>query len=302
MAEAIPMLEPGKRGTPGPRVPSWIKVRLTQGANYLELKDLMRSQALHTVCEEARCPNIYECWEQRTATFLILGDICTRNCGFCAITTGRPTELDRLEPGRVAATVRRMALRHVVITSVTRDDLADGGAEIFADTIAAIRREVPGCGVEVLTPDFAGNWAALATVVAARPDIYNHNLETIPRLYRRVRPKAEYRQSLELLARVKAADPSIVTKSGLMVGLGETFDELVAVFADMRAHQIDVLTVGQYLRPDIDHLPVVRYYLPEEYQAIKAAALGLGFRHVEAGPLVRSSYHAASQVPEALES
>lgn len=302
MAEAIPMLEPGKRGAPGPRVPSWIKVRLTQGGNYLELKDLMRSQALHTVCEEARCPNIYECWQQRTATFLILGDICTRNCGFCAITTGRPTGLDRLEPGRVAATVRRMALRHVVITSVTRDDLADGGAEIFAATIAAIRREVPGCGIEVLTPDFQGNREALRAVVAARPDIYNHNLETIPRLYPRVRPKADYGQSLELLARVKAADPTIVTKSGLMVGLGETFDELIQVFRDMRAHRIDVLTVGQYLRPDIDHLPVVRYYPPEEYETIKAEALSLGFRHVEAGPLVRSSYHAASQVPEAAES
>ncbi len=293
----IVMLEPGRRGAPGPKVPPWIKVRLTQGKNYTDLKDLMRSQTLHTVCEEALCPNIYECWEARTATFLILGDICTRNCGFCAITTGRPTHLDREEPARVAATTKHMGLRHVVLTSVTRDDLADGGAEIFAETIRAIRREVPGCGVEVLTPDLMGNWEALSTIVEAHPDIFNHNTESVPRLYPRVRPKARYERTMELLQRVKRQDPSIITKSGIMVGFGETREEIHQVFADLRSHQVDVLTVGQYLRPDLDHLPVVRYYPPEEFLAIKEEAQALGFLHVESGPLVRSSYHAASQVP-----
>ncbi len=295
---AIPMLEPGKRGEPGPKVPSWIRVRLTQGKNYTDLKELMRSQVLHTVCEEARCPNIYECWEARTATFLILGDICTRNCGFCAITTGRPTHLDRQEPMRVAASVKRMGLHHVVITSVTRDDLKDGGAEIFAATIDAIREEVPGCGIEVLTPDLLGNWEALAAIVRARPEIYNHNTETVPRLYPRVRPKARYPRTLELLARVKAQDPGMVTKSGIMVGLGETREEIHQVLVDLRAHEVDVLTVGQYLRPDLNHLPVVRYYEPEEFRSIRQEALDLGFLHAESGPLVRSSYHAASQVPQ----
>ncbi len=293
----IVMLEPGRRGAPGPKVPPWIKVRLTQGKNYTDLKDLMRSQTLHTVCEEALCPNIYECWEARTATFLILGDICTRNCGFCAITTGRPTHLDREEPARVAATTKHMGLRHVVLTSVTRDDLTDGGAEIFAETIRAIRREVPGCGVEVLTPDLMGNWEALSTIVEAHPDIFNHNTESVPRLYPRVRPKARYERTMELLQRIKRQDPSIITKSGIMVGFGETREEIRQVFADLRSHQVDVLTVGQYLRPDLDHLPVVRYYPPEEFLAIKEEAQALGFLHVESGPLVRSSYHAASQIP-----
>ncbi|MCL6561578.1 MAG: lipoyl synthase [Firmicutes bacterium] len=295
MAARPPLLKPEPPArTP---LPPWIKVRLATGPNYQELKELMRSQKLHTVCEEARCPNIYECWEARTATFLILGDICTRNCGFCAITTGRPTGLDRQEPERVAETVRAMGLRHAVITSVTRDDLADGGAEIFAATIEAIRRAVPGCGVEVLTPDLLGNWEALSRIVAARPDIYNHNIETVARLYPRVRPKARYHRSLELLARVKAQDPSIVTKSGFMVGLGETREEVSELMQDLRRHQVDVLTVGQYLRPDARHLPVERFWRPEEFAEVREEALGLGFRHVEAGPLVRSSYHAASQVP-----
>lgn len=295
MAARPPLLKPD----PASRapLPPWIKVRLATGPNYQELKELMRSQKLHTVCEEARCPNIYECWEARTATFLILGDICTRNCGFCAITTGRPTGLDRQEPERVAETVRAMGLRHAVITSVTRDDLADGGAEIFAATIRAIRRIVPGCGVEVLTPDLLGNWEALSVIVAARPDIYNHNVETVARLYPRVRPKARYYRSLELLARVKAQDPTIVTKSGFMVGLGETREEVSELMQDLRRHQVDVLTVGQYLRPDARHLPVERFWSPEEFAEVREEALGLGFRHVEAGPLVRSSYHAASQVP-----
>ncbi|PSR23141.1 MAG: lipoyl synthase [Sulfobacillus acidophilus] len=295
--EPLPMAHPS-RTAPGPKPPPWLKVRLTQGENYLEIKQLMRSQTLHTVCEEAMCPNIYECWQARTATFLILGDICTRNCGFCAITTGRPTELDRLEPQRIAETTKNMGLRHVVITSVTRDDLADGGAEIFAGCIEAVREQVPGCGIEVLTPDLLGNWEALASIVAARPDIFNHNTESVPRLYPWVRPKAQYERTLELLRRVKQQDESIVTKSGLMVGLGETREELHQVFVDLRENGVDVLTVGQYLRPDQKHLPVEKYYTPEEFVDIKREAQALGFRHVESGPLVRSSYHAASQVPQ----
>lgn len=295
--ESLPILHTERSEPRKQNLPPWLKIRLTQGANYTELKNLMRSQTLHTVCEEALCPNIFECWESRTATFLILGDICTRNCGFCAITTGRPTHLDRGEPFRVAETVKTMGLNHVVITSVTRDDLKDGGAEIFARTIEEIRRTVPGCGIEVLTPDFLGNWDAVAVVTTARPDIYNHNTETVPRLYRRVRPKARYERTLELLQRVKDQDPTIVTKSGIMVGLGETREEIHQVLVDMRSHHIDVLTVGQYLRPDQKHLPVEKFYTPDEFLEIKSEAEELGFLHVESGPLVRSSYHAASQVP-----
>ncbi len=298
--ESLPILHAERSEPRKQTLPPWLKIRLTQGVNYTELKNLMRSQTLHTVCEEALCPNIFECWESRTATFLILGDICTRNCGFCAITTGRPTHLDRQEPFRVAETVRTMGLNHVVITSVTRDDLKDGGAEIFSRTIEEIRRTVPGCGIEVLTPDFLGNWDAVAAVTRARPDIYNHNTETVPRLYRRVRPKARYERSLELLQRVKDQDSTIVTKSGIMVGLGETREEIHQVLVDMRAHHIDVLTVGQYLRPDQKHLPVEQFYTPEEFLEIKTEAKELGFLHVESGPLVRSSYHAASQVPTSI--
>lgn len=283
----------------GPKnLPPWLKIKLRQGKNFLEIKDLMRSQTLHTVCEEARCPNIFECWEARTATFLILGDICTRNCGFCAITTGRPTGLDREEPKRVAASVQHMGLRHVVITSVTRDDLPDGGAEIFSATIAEIRRSVPGCGIEVLIPDLLGNWEALSVIVEAAPDVFNHNTETVERLYSRVRPKARYGRTMELLQRAKRQRPGMVTKSGIMVGLGETRSEIRQVLTDMREHEVDVVTVGQYLRPDPRHLPVERFYPPEEFAEIREEALALGFRHVESGPLVRSSYHAASQVPE----
>jgi lipoic acid synthetase len=295
--EPLPMAHPSRTAS-GPKPPPWLKVCLTQGENYLEIKQLMRSQTLHTVCEEAMCPNIYECWQARTATFLILGDICTRNCGFCAITTGRPTGLDRLEPQRVAQTTKNMGLRHVVITSVTRDDLADGGAEIFVGCIEEIRKQVPDCGIEVLTPDLQGNWEALAAIVAARPDIFNHNTESVPRLYPWVRPKAQYARSLELLRRVKQQNSSIVTKSGIMVGLGETREEIHQVLVDLRENAVDVLTVGQYLRPDQKHLPVEKYYTPEEFAEIKQEAQALGFRHVESGPLVRSSYHAASQVPQ----
>ncbi|MDA8192386.1 MAG: lipoyl synthase [Thermaerobacter sp.] len=295
--EPLPLM-PTKRTAPRQPLPSWIKIRVSQGQNFQELKDMMRTQTLHTVCEEALCPNIYECWEERTATFLLLGDICTRNCGFCAITTGRPSGLDREEPARVAATARAMGLKHAVLTSVTRDDLADGGAEIFAETIRQIRQQLPGCGIEVLTPDMLGNWEAVAVIAAARPEVYNHNTETVPRLYARVRPKARYERSLELLRRVKEQDPGIVTKSGLMVGLGETRDELRAVFRDLRANRVDVLTVGQYLRPDGKHLPVQRFVPPEEFAEYQAEALSLGFLHVESGPLVRSSYHAAAHVPQ----
>jgi len=279
------------------RIPDWIKVRVRQGENFKELKQLVGEQRLHTVCEEARCPNIFDCWNRRTATFMILRDVCTRACRFCAVTSGRPTELDIGEPLRVADSVAKLGLRHAVITSVDRDDLRDGGAGIFARTIRAIRRRSPETSIEVLTPDFAGDWDAVATVVEAGPDIFNHNTETVPRLYSRIRPKAVYERSLELLRRVKQQSPGMVTKSGVMVGLGETYGELVGVFADMRAHDIDVLTVGQYLRPSPKHAEVVRYYRPEEFVTLKEEASKLGFGHVESGVLVRSSYHADEQIP-----
>ena len=278
------------------RKPPWLKVRFPGGPNYIRLKGLMREERLNTVCEEAHCPNIGECWEAGTATFMILGDTCTRSCGFCAVKTGRPGALDRLEPMRVASAVREMGIGHAVITSVNRDDEADGGAEIFAETIRWIRKLSPGTSVEVLIPDFVGNWEALAAVMAAQPEILNHNTETVPRLYSRVRPKARYERSLELLRRARELDPGVTTKSGLMVGLGETKHELLLVFADLVDNGVDALTLGQYLRPSRKHLPMVRYYAPEEFEELKSEALALGFRHVEAGPLVRSSYHAERQV------
>ncbi len=277
--------------------PDWLKVRLSQGPHFKELKHLMREQGLHTICEEAACPNIGECWgEFRTASFLLLGDTCTRNCGFCDVTTGRPGEVDWGEPTRLAEAVARLELRHVVITSVTRDDLPDGGAAIFAATIRQLKRRDPTLGVEVLIPDFQGNWDALAAVMEAQPDILNHNLETVPRLYARVRPKAIYTQSLELLRRARELSPRTPTKSGLMVGLGETRAELLRVFEDLRANQVDVLTVGQYLRPSMRHLPLERYVAPEEFAELKQHAKRIGFRHVESAPLVRSSYHAHAQL------
>ena len=278
------------------RKPPWLKVRFPGGENYIRLKNIMREGRLNTVCEEAHCPNIGECWEAGTATFMILGDTCTRACGFCAVKTGRPPVLDRLEPVRVANAVREMGLTHAVVTSVNRDDEADGGASIFAATIRWIRKLSPRTSVEVLIPDFMGNWEALATVMAAQPEILNHNTESVPRLYRRVRPRARYQRSLELLRRAKELDPEAITKSGLMVGLGETKHELLMVFADLVDSGVDVLTLGQYLRPSAKHLPLVRYYEPEEFAELRAEALALGFRHVEAGPLVRSSYHAERQV------
>ena len=295
------MTESESHGGPAPirpgRVPEWIRVRIHEGENFKELRSLVRDKRLHTVCEEARCPNIFDCWNRRTATFMILGDVCTRACRFCAVTSGRPSELDIGEPLRVAESVARLGLRHAVITSVDRDDLLDGGAEIFARSIRAIRRQSPGTTIEVLTPDFKGDEAAIRTVAEARPDIFNHNTETVPRLYARIRPKAVYERSLDLLRFVKEVSPGAVTKSGLMVGLGETRDELLQVFRDMRERGIDVLTVGQYLRPSPKHAAVERYYRPEEFVELREAAARMGFEHGESGARVRSSYHADEQVP-----
>jgi lipoic acid synthetase len=287
---------PAADASPGPR-PPWLKVRAPMGPNYGDLKELVQEMRLHTVCESARCPNIGDCWERRTATFMILGDICTRACGFCAIKTGRPLELDREEPERVAEAVAYLELRHAVITSVNRDELPDGGAEIFAATIREIRRRCPETSIEVLIPDFEGNWEALAAVLEAGPDILNHNMETIARLYRLVRPQAKYPRSLELLRRAREAAPQILTKSGMMMGVGEETQEILKAMADLRAVDCDILTLGQYLRPSLQHIPIRRYVPPEEFQALKEAGLKMGFRHVESGPLVRSSYHADEQVP-----
>ncbi len=278
-----------------PKKPTWLKVRFPSGERYQRLKRLMREQALHTICEDARCPNIGECWNAGTATFMILGDVCTRSCGFCAVTTGRPHALDLLEPFRLANAVRELGLEYVVITSVNRDDLQTGGAEVFASCIRTIRRQNADVRVEVLVPDFKGVWDALDMVVDARPFVLNHNVETSPRLYSRVRPQATYARSLELLARAKQRAPEMLTKSGFMVGLGETQDELFEVMRDLRAHGCDIVTIGQYLRPSMQHLPVDRYYDPEEYEAFRSHGRELGFTHVEAGPLVRSSYHAETQ-------
>ncbi len=272
--------------------PDWLKVRAPGGSNYTELKTLMRDLDLHTVCEEARCPNIAECWSHRTATMMILGDTCTRACGFCAIKTGRPGTLDLLEPDRVGRAVEKMGLKHVVVTSVNRDDVPDGGAAIFAGTIRKIRRYVPDCTIEILTPDFEGVRSSLETVLAARPDVYNHNIETVERLTKLVRRRARYGRSLEVLRWAKEIVPGLRTKSGIMVGLGETREEIGTVLADLRSSDVDVLTIGQYLRPTPDHLDVARYYHPDEFADLKREALALGFRHVESGPLVRSSYHA----------
>jgi lipoic acid synthetase len=270
---------------------------LRQGPELARVRGLMRGAVLHTVCEEARCPNLWECWNRGTATFMILGDICTRSCGFCAVKTGRPLALDGDEPRRVADAVRAMRLKHVVVTSVNRDELPDGGAGIFAATIRTIRALSPGCGVEVLVPDFQGSPAALATVLDATPDVLAHNTETVPRLYSLVRPQARYDRSLDLLRRAKAA--GAVTKTGLMIGLGETTDEVLAVCADLRHAGCDILTIGQYLQPTREHLPVSRYYRPEEFDALGDRSRALGFAHVEAGPLVRSSYHAEEQAAAA---
>ena len=277
-----------------PRRPEWLKVRVAGGEGFARLKDLMTSQRLHTVCEEARCPNMGECWNAGTATFMILGDVCTRSCGFCAVKTGKPDGLDREEPARVAEAIRSMGVRHAVITSVNRDELEDGGAGIFAETIRRVREAEPSVRIEVLIPDFRGVWSALRTVVDARPDILNHNIETVPRLYRTVRTQARYERSLELLHRAKQG--GMTTKSGLMLGLGEGLDEVIEVMRDLRSVQCDILTLGQYLQPSKGHLPVYRYVPPDEFEMLQGRGLGMGFRHVESGPLVRSSYHAERHV------
>jgi lipoyl synthase len=271
----------------------WLKVKLPYGENYFALKQLVRDQRLHTVCESASCPNIGECWNQKTATFMILGDICTRSCGFCDVKLGRPLGLDHEEPTRVAEAIRTLGLKHAVLTSVNRDELPDGGAALWAATIRQVKALNPGCTVEALIPDFEGLEAALALVLEAEPDILAHNTETVPRLYRTVRPQAKYPRSLELLQRAKKQ--GFVTKSGVMVGLGEEWEELCQVMQDLCAVQCDILTIGQYLQPSRQHLPVLRIYTPEEFELLRQEGQACGFRHVEAGPLVRSSYHAGAQ-------
>lgn len=280
--------------TPARRLPDWFRVRLQVGADYRQVQEAVDRFGLHTICEEARCPNRWECWNARTATFLILGDICTRRCHYCSVTTGRPGPLDATEPQRVAEAAQAMGLRHVVITSVNRDELPDGGAAMFAETIRATRRLNPACTIEVLIPDFEGDQAALDQVLAAQPDILNHNIETVPRLFPSIRPQGKYDRSIELLARAKAAGAR--TKSGLIVGMGETEVEISQVLRDLRGCGCDIVTIGQYLQPTKDHLPVAQFYHPDQFAAFKAEAQALGFAHVESGPLVRSSYHAEQQV------
>jgi len=286
----------GRSGTAGVaqrRLPSWFKVRIQQGSNYLDIRHAVDQRGLHTICEEARCPNIWECWNNRTATFLILGDICTRRCHYCAVKTGRPEGLETEEPARIADAVHTLTLRHAVITSVNRDDLSDGGASIFVETIKQIRYKVPSCTIEVLIPDFQGKASALASVMEAGPDILNHNIETVSRLFPTIRPQGKFDRSLELLKGAKQRGG--LTKSGLMAGLGETMGELREAMAELRKVECDILTIGQYLQPTKDHEPVHRFYTPEEFQTFKIVGLDLGFRHVESGPHVRSSYHAEQQ-------
>ncbi|MGH7494212.1 MAG: lipoyl synthase [bacterium] len=294
MSIALPIIQTPPPETKFKRRPDWLKVRIPGGPGYTQIKDLVDQHRLHTVCEEARCPNIAECWSRRSATFMILGDICTRSCGFCAVKTGKPIGLDLDEPRRLAEAVAKLNLRHAVITSVNRDELPDGGAAIFAASIRAIRERLPGCSIEVLIPDFKGNEEALLAVLEAQPEILNHNVETIARLYRRVRPQARYDQSLELLQRARRY--GAVTKSGFMLGLGETIGEAEDLLHDLRSVNLDVVTIGQYLQPTAAHLPVERFVPPLEFQQLRAFGLRLGFRHVESGPLVRSSYHADEQV------
>jgi len=293
MGISLPLLEPST--PPSSPKPAWLKVRAPGGPKYLRLKGLMREWNLHSVCEEAHCPNIGECWEDLTATFMILGDVCTRNCGYCAVTHGRPQWEDREEPERVGRAVGELGLEHVVITSVNRDDLADGGAAHFAATVGAIRRHAPGCRVELLIPDFQGNADALDAVIAAGPDILNHNTETVPRLYKVARHGGRYERTLEIFRQARRRAPGLPTKSGIILGLGEERDELVATMRDLREANVSILTLGQYLRPSKQHLPVARYYHPDEFRELGEIGRALGFAHVESGPLVRSSYHAKAQ-------
>ncbi|HEY6109749.1 MAG TPA: lipoyl synthase [Gemmatimonadales bacterium] len=296
MAAPLIQIHPRHPATPAARKPAWLKVKAPGGATYLSVQRMMRDLRLHTVCEEAHCPNIGECWEHRAATFMIMGDVCTRNCAYCAVAHGTPAPLDLEEPARLAAAVEQMGLRHVVITSVDRDDLEFGGAEIFAACVTEIRGRLPDTTVEVLIPDFKGSAAALRLIMDAAPDILNHNLETIERLYRIARPGGRYPRALELLRRAKTMRPDGLTKSGLMCGLGEEWDELLVAMRDLRAQDVDILTLGQYLRPSESHLPIARWYTPDEFAELRRIGLALGFRHVESGPLVRSSYHAWEQV------
>ena len=279
---------------PAPK-PDWLKARAPMGENYHDLKTLARELDLHTVCESAHCPNIGECWNHRTATFMLLGNLCTRRCGFCAVPKGRPEPIDFEEPIRVAQAVEKLGLKFAVVTSVNRDDDNVGGARVFAETIREIRRRLPDCRVEVLIPDFQGWEEPLQIVMDAAPNILNHNTETVPRLYRVARSGARYERTLRLLERAKEMKPAIPTKTGVMVGLGETTEELLAVFRDLAARKVDILTIGQYLRPSKDHLPVARLYTPDEFHMLKVESLKMGFKHVESGPLVRSSYHAHEQ-------
>src|SRR5881296_4767377 len=297
MTYALPVIQPSSR-IPEGRKPAWLKVRAPGGPNYMRLKSRLREWNLHSVCEEAHCPNIGECWEDATATFMILGDICTRNCGYCAIAHGTPVWEDREEPERIGRAVGELGLEYVVITSVNRDDLADGGAAHWAATVRAVRLHAPRCRVEVLIPDFQGNTASLETVIAAGPDILNHNTETVPRLYKLARHGGRYERTLELFRRAHRAAPGLLTKSGIILGLGEERDELLGTMRDLRDADVNILTLGQYLRPSAQHLPVEKYYHPDEFAELAVMGRELGFRHVESGPLVRSSYHAKRQSEE----
>ncbi|HEX7767434.1 MAG TPA: lipoyl synthase [Nitrospira sp.] len=288
------------RSAERPRLPAWFKVKAQTGPDYLDIKQTMDRLKLHTICEEARCPNRWECWNARTATFLILGDICTRRCHYCSVETGRPMAVDHGEPQRVAEAVQALGLRHAVITSVNRDELPDGGASIFAETIRQTRALTPGCTIEVLIPDFEGNEAALTTVCTEKPEILNHNIETVRRLFPLLRPQGKYQRSLELLGRAK--QQGMTTKSGLILGMGETLEEAREVMRDLRAVNCDIMTIGQYLQPTREHLPVARFYDPSDFAALKDEGLAMGFTHVESGPLVRSSYHAEQQTTHAMKS
>ena len=305
MAVPLPLVQitpRNQRGLPPAateRKPPWLKVQAPGGGTYVEVRNLLKDLQLHTVCEEAHCPNIGECWDHRAATFMILGDTCTRNCAYCAVAHGTPQPLDTDEPRRLAVAVAAMTMRHIVVTSVDRDDLADCGATQFADVVTQTRLHSPGTTIELLIPDFKGIESNLRIVVDAKPDILNHNLETVSRLYRIARPGGRYERALELLGRIKQMDPTMMSKSGIMVGLGEQWDELLTAIRDLRSVGCDILTLGQYLRPSATHLPVARYYTPDEFGQLKDYAESLGFRHVLAGPLVRSSYHAWEQAPGA---
>ena len=300
MAETFYQIMGRHRVEPLPeRKPGWLKVRAPGGETYSRLKGLMRELDLHTVCEEAHCPNIGECWNHGTATFMILGDVCTRNCAYCAVAHGRPPKYDIEEPSRVAAAIAELGLRHAVITSVDRDDLPDYGAYIFAETIRQIHDKLPRCSVEVLVPDFQGNEDSIGAVLEARPEIYNHNTETVPRLYKKARPGGRYERVLNIFRTAKRLAPDIPTKTGIILGMGETVEEVLATMRDLRTVDVDILTLGQYLRPSDAHIALDRYYTPEEFRSLYEAGMAMGFRHVESGPLVRSSYHAWEQVQAA---